>query len=431
MAVDIKSPQFPESIFEGTLSSWLKKEGQEIKQDEVLAEIETDKVVIEVTAPTDGIMGKIIVDEGSTIKSSEIIGNYNEQSGASNKVEVETKKTESEINTVEEPEEIIEEPKKLIEEPAPNIAPTKVESDTNTSDIGDQDLKGFRMGPAAKKLLKEKSVPIENVASSSKKGVITKKDVMEASIDSEKPTENIKKDESKAVEESKRVPMSRLRSVVAERLLESQSQTASLTTFNEVDLHEIKALREKYKETFEDKFGVKLGFMGMFLKASSIALQEMPIVNASIDGKDIVYHGFQDIGVAVSTERGLVVPVVRNVQNLTIAEIEIAIRDFSLKAREGKIGIEDITGGTFTISNGGVFGSLISTPILNPPQSAILGMHKIQERPVALNGSIEIRPMMYLALTYDHRLLDGKDAVSFLVKIKDVLESPESMLLGV
>ena len=431
MAVDIKSPQFPESIFEGTLSSWLKKEGQEIKQDEVLAEIETDKVVIEVTAPTDGIMGKIIVDEGSTIKSSEIIGNYNEQSGASNKVEVETKKTESEINTVEEPEEIIEEPKKLIEEPAPNIAPTEVESDTNTSDIGDQDLKGFRMGPAAKKLLKEKSVPIENVASSSKKGVITKKDVMEASIDSEKPTENIKKDESKAVEESKRVPMSRLRSVVAERLLESQSQTASLTTFNEVDLHEIKALREKYKETFEDKFGVKLGFMGMFLKASSIALQEMPIVNASIDGKDIVYHGFQDIGVAVSTERGLVVPVVRNVQNLTIAEIEIAIRDFSLKAREGKIGIEDITGGTFTISNGGVFGSLISTPILNPPQSAILGMHKIQERPVALNGSIEIRPMMYLALTYDHRLLDGKDAVSFLVKIKDVLESPESMLLGV
>ena len=431
MAVDIKSPQFPESIFEGTLSSWLKKEGQEIKQDEVLAEIETDKVVIEVTAPTDGIMGKIIVDEGSTIKSSEIIGNYNEQSGASNKVKVETKKTESEINTVEEPEEIIEEPKKLIEEPAPNIAPTEVESDTNTSDIGDQDLKGFRMGPAAKKLLKEKSVPIENIASSSKKGVITKKDVMEASIDSEKPTENIKKDESKAVEESKRVPMSRLRSVVAERLLESQSQTASLTTFNEVDLHEIKALREKYKETFEDKFGVKLGFMGMFLKASSIALQEMPIVNASIDGKDIVYHGFQDIGVAVSTERGLVVPVVRNVQNLTIAEIEIAIRDFSLKAREGKIGIEDITGGTFTISNGGVFGSLISTPILNPPQSAILGMHKIQERPVALNGSIEIRPMMYLALTYDHRLLDGKDAVSFLVKIKDVLESPESMLLGV
>ena len=230
---------------------------------------------------------------------------------------------------------------------------------------------------------------------------------------------------------SKRVPMTRLRSVVAKRLLESQSQTASLTTFNEVDLFEVKELRAKYKETFEEKFGVKLGFMGMFLKASSIALQEMPIVNASIDGDDIVYHGFQDIGVAVSTDRGLVVPVVRNVQNLTIAEIELAIRDYSIKARDGKLGIEDITGGTFTISNGGVFGSLLSTPILNPPQSAILGMHKIQDRPMVVNGNIEIRPVMYLALTYDHRLLDGKDAVSFLVKIKEILESPESMILGV
>ena len=219
--------------------------------------------------------------------------------------------------------------------------------------------------------------------------------------------------------------------MVAKRLLESQSQTASLTTFNEVDLFEVKELRAKYKETFEEKFGVKLGFMGMFLKASSIALQEMPIVNASIDGDDIVYHGFQDIGVAVSTDRGLVVPVVRNVQNLTIAEIELAIRDYSIKARDGKLGIEDITGGTFTISNGGVFGSLLSTPILNPPQSAILGMHKIQDRPMVVNGNIEIRPVMYLALTYDHRLLDGKDAVSFLVKIKEILESPESMILGV
>ena len=230
---------------------------------------------------------------------------------------------------------------------------------------------------------------------------------------------------------SKRVPMTRLRSVVAKRLLESQSQTASLTTFNEVDLFEVKELRAKYKETFEKKFGVKLGFMGMFLKASSIALQEMPIVNASIDGDDVVYHGFQDIGVAVSTDRGLVVPIVRGVQNLSIAEIELAIRDYSIKARDGKLGIEDITGGTFTISNGGVFGSLLSTPILNPPQSAILGMHKIQDRPMVVNGNIEIRPVMYLALTYDHRLLDGKDAVSFLVKIKEILESPESMILGV
>ena len=293
-----------------------------------------------------------------------------------------------------------------------------------------KDLKGFRMGPAAKKLLNEKDVPVENIQTSTKKGVITKQDILNAESKSE-PSVSGKVDVAKETSSSKRVPMTRLRSVVAKRLLESQSQTASLTTFNEVDLFEVKELRAKYKETFEEKFGVKLGFMGMFLKASSIALQEMPIVNASIDGEDIVYHGFQDIGVAVSTDRGLVVPVVRNVQNLSIAEIELAIRDYSIKARDGKLGIEDMTGGTFTISNGGVFGSLLSTPILNPPQSAILGMHKIQDRPMVVNGKIEVRPVMYLALTYDHRLLDGKDAVSFLVKIKEILESPESMILGV
>ena len=304
-------------------------------------------------------------------------------------------------------------------------------SETTKEKIVESSTKGFRMGPAAKKLLKEKSLTTENIKTSSKKGVVTKKDILEAEK-TQKVAESIKvKENISHMGSSERVPMTRLRSVVAKRLLESQAQTASLTTFNEVDLHEVKILREKYKESFEEKFGVKLGFMGMFLKASSIALQEMPIVNASIDGDDIVYHGFQDIGVAVSTERGLVVPVVRNVQNLTIAEIELAIRDLSLKARDGKLDIEDMTGGTFTVSNGGVFGSLLSTPILNPPQSAILGMHKIQERPMAVNGNVEIRPMMYLALTYDHRLLDGKDAVSFLVKIKEILESPESMILGV
>ena len=287
------------------------------------------------------------------------------------------------------------------------------------------------MGPAAKKLLNEKDVAVEDIHTSTKKGVITKQDILNAESKAES-TDTINSNVvTESTSSSKRFPMKRLRSVVEKIFLESQSQTASLTTFNEVDLFEVKELRAKYKETFEEKFGVKLGFMGMFLKASSIALQEMPIVNASIDGDDIVYHGFQDIGVAVSTDRGLVVPVVRNVQNLTIAEIELAIRDYSIKARDGKLGIEDITGGTFTISNGGVFGSLLSTPILNPPQSAILGMHKIQDRPMVVNGNIEIRPVMYLALTYDHRLLDGKDAVSFLVKIKEILESPESMILGV
>ena len=426
MAIDIKSPQFPESIFEGTLSSWLKKEGQQIKQDEVLAEIETDKVVIEVTAPTDGVMGKIIIDEGEIIKSSEIIGSYDDADGSI------SNETSEEPEAIEEPE-VTEEPKiaEEIEAPQEKVAePTKPQQDTKQFSSSSKNLKGFRMGPAAKKLLNEKDVPLENIQTSTKKGVITKQDILKAETSTKVP--EIQKEQLKEeTSSSKRVPMTRLRSVVAKRLLESQSQTASLTTFNEVDLFEVKALRAKYKDSFEEKFGVKLGFMGMFLKASSIALQEMPLVNASIDGDDIVYHGFQDIGVAVSTERGLVVPVVRDVQNLSIAEIEMAIKDYSIKARDGKLGLEDMTGGTFTISNGGVFGSLLSTPILNPPQSAILGMHKIQDRPMVVNGNIEVRPMMYLALTYDHRLLDGKDAVSFLVKVKEILESPESMILGV
>lgn len=421
MAIDIKSPQFPESIFEGTLSSWLKKEGQEIKQDEVLAEIETDKVVIEVTAPSDGVMGKALVKEGATIKSSEVIGSYKE-----GEAEVKPKIVE-ETNVVKqqvEPAKEVEIDKKVEEKYEEQKVLESVEKE-------EQDSKVFRMGPAAKKLLKEKSLSHVDIKTSSKKGVVTKKDILESEKNQKEIKPSLVKESTKEIGSSERVPMTRLRSVVAKRLLESQSQTASLTTFNEVDLHQIKILREKYKESFEEKFGVRLGFMGMFLKASSIALQEMPIVNASIDGDDIIYHGFQDIGVAVSTERGLVVPVVRSVQNLTIAEIELAIRDLSIKARDGKLDIEDMTGGTFTVSNGGVFGSLLSTPILNPPQSAILGMHKIQERPMAINGNVEIRPMMYLALTYDHRLLDGKDAVSFLVKVKEILESPESMILGV
>lgn len=416
MAEDIKSPQFPESIFEGTLSNWLKKTGDAIKQDEVLAEIETDKVVIEVTAASDGVMGEIIVSEGETIESSQLIGNYTK--GATTAKEKPKAEIKEEIKLSASAPKETTKPKK---ETAPKQVETK-------ADAKMQDNKNFRMGPAAKKLLNEKNLEISSLKPSTKKGVVTKEDVIKASEPAKQKEDTA---QTEILGSSKRVPMTRLRSVVAKRLLESQSQTASLTTFNEVDLFEVKKLREKYRDSFEEKFGVKLGFMGMFMKASSIALQEMPIVNASIDGDDIVYHGHQDIGVAVSSERGLVVPVVRNVSELSISEIEIAIRDYSIKAREGKLGMEDITGGTFTISNGGVFGSLLSTPILNPPQSAILGMHKIQDRPMVVDGKIEIRPMMYLALTYDHRLLDGKDAVSFLVKIKESLEAPESMILGV
>ena len=405
MAEDIKSPIFPESVFEGTLSNWVKKEGETFKQDDVLAEIETDKVVIEVTAPSDGTIEKILIPEGTTIKSSEVIGNF-------------TKGTKTSA------------PKPAPKESIKTSKPSNKKDQAKSKSISEEPLsKGFRMGPAAKKLLNEKDLSIENIETKSKKGVVTKADILKAP--DKKPQKAVAQEDSISTKRSERVPMTRLRSVVANRLLESQAQTASLTTFNEVDLFEVKNLRAKYKDVFEQKFEVKLGFMGMFLKASSIALQEMPIVNASIDGEDILYHGYQDIGVAVSTERGLVVPVIRDVQDLSIAEIELSLVEYSTKAREGKLSIEEMTGGTFTISNGGVFGSLLSTPILNPPQSAILGMHKIQDRPVVVNGEIQIRPMMYLALTYDHRLLDGKDAVSFLVKIKESLESPESMMLGV
>ena len=424
MAEDIKSPQFPESIFEGTLSSWLKKEGDSIQQDEVLAEIETDKVVIEVTAMKDGVMEKIIAPEGSTIKSSEVIATFVEGNKIS-KVSVQNNKDNSKKHKVLSKKEKVKEViSKDIEKNIKNLEETKTTVDNSSIS------KGLRMGPAAKKLLLEKDIDPEFIKATSKKGLVTKNDVLNAQTVAEDTT---KTNDTKinAGFDSKRVPMTRLRSVVAKRLVESQQQTASLTTFNEVDLMEVKNLREKYKESFQKKYDVKLGFMGLFLKAASIALQDMPIVNASLDEDEVIYHGFQDIGVAVSTERGLVVPVVRGVQNKNIAEIEQSILELSNKAREGSLSIEEMTGGTFTVSNGGVFGSLISTPILNPPQSAILGMHKIQDRPVAINGTVVIRPMMYLALTYDHRLLDGKDAVTFLVKMKESLESPESMILGV
>ena len=409
MAEDIKSPQFPESIFEGTLSTWLKKEGDTFQQDDVLAEIETDKVVIEVTAQSDGQLEKIIIPEGSVIKSQETIGNYSKKITEKQNKE-QSKPIAEEVKTTqyEKKEEVIESPK---------IAPK-------------QQVKG-KIGPAAKKLLQEKNLTTENITPTRKKGIITKEDILTAAENSKpvEPEKTTKKMEVKG--DSKRVPMSRLRSVVAKRLLESQAQTASLTTFNEVDLFEIKKLREKYRESFENKYDVKLGFMGMFIKASSIALQDMPIVNASIDGEDVVYHGFQDIGVAVSSERGLVVPVIKNVQELSIAEIEKEVRDYSMKARDGKLEIDDITGGTFTISNGGVFGSLLSTPILNPPQSAVLGMHNIVKRPIVINGNIEVRPVMYLALSYDHRIIDGKEAVSFLKIVKESLEQPKRLFLNI
>ena len=418
MSTEIKSPTFPESVADGTIANWVKKEGDQVKQDEVIAEIETDKVVLEVVAPFDGKISKVLKPAGETVLSAELIAEF-EKGSISEELEA----------TKVEP---LEETKEIEEVAVTEEAKEEVEIENQNEHSSD------RNGPAVKKLLKEHDLNPNDIASSGKGGRVTKADVINHL---DQPSKEIVQQEieqhsanqaqansSERIEE--RVPMSRLRSTIANRLLTVKQETAMLTTFNEVDLKRIKDLRAKYGKNFEEEHGVKLGFMGFFVLASVQALKKFPLVNASIDGTDIVYHGYQDVGVAVSTERGLVVPVIRDAGNLKITDVERSILDYSDKARSGKLSISEMQGGTFTISNGGVFGSLLSTPILNAPQTAILGMHSIQDRPVAIDGEIVIRPMMYLALSYDHRLLDGKDAVSFLIAIKDQLESPEKLLLN-
>ena len=418
MSTEIKSPTFPESVADGTIANWVKKEGDQVKQDEVIAEIETDKVVLEVVAPFDGKISKVLKPAGETVLSAELIAEFEKESPGE---EFEAAK----VQPSEKPEEIGE---------AAVTEEAKEEAEIENQNEHSSD----RNGPAVKKILKEHDLNLNDIASSGKGGRVTKADVINHL---DQPSKEIFQQEieqhsanqaqansSERIEE--RVPMSRLRSTIANRLLTVKQETAMLTTFNEVDLKRIKDLRAKYGKNFEEEHGVKLGFMGFFVLASVQALKKFPLVNASIDGTDIVYHGYQDVGVAVSTERGLVVPVIRDAGNLKITDVERSILDYSDKARSGKLSISEMQGGTFTISNGGVFGSLLSTPILNAPQTAILGMHSIQDRPVAIDGEIVIRPMMYLALSYDHRLLDGKDAVSFLIAIKDQLESPEKLLLN-
>ena len=403
MSIEIKSPTFPESVADGTIAKWLKKEGDHVNQDEVIVEIETDKVVLEVLAQSDGVVSKIIKPEGEIVASSELIGEFEESDGSSITPKVQ-KEEKSEPNEK-----------------------TKLDK----SDDLDNSKK---MGPAAKKIISEKNIDPENIKASGKNNTITKADVINhletKAIDKENNnifSESITSGEDRP---EKRVPMSRLRSTIAKRLVSVKQETAMLTTFNEVDMLPIKELRAKYGAEFQEEHNVKLGFMGFFVIAAVQALKKFPVVNASIDGNDVVYHGFQDIGVAVSTERGLVVPVIKDADTKSLPEIEKAILSYSDKARNGKLSIDEMQGGTFTISNGGIFGSLLSTPILNAPQTAILGMHAIQDRPVAINGEVVIRPMMYLAMSYDHRLLDGKEAVTFLVSIKEQLESPERLLLN-
>ena len=398
MSEEIKSPTFPESVADGTIANWVKKEGEAVSQDEVIAEIETDKVVLEVLAPSDGKISKIHKNEGDTVLSAELIGEF--ISGDSEELKTQTVKEEKPIETV------------------PDLESSQ------------DHLVDKKSGPAAKRIIEEKELNPSEIKGSGKDGRITKADVISHVEKDPVIEESVKKTNVDLDRETKRVPMTRLRSTIAKRLVEVQQETAMLTTFNEVDMKPIKDIRSKYGDDFLKEHGVKLGFMGFFVAASVNALEKFPQVNASIDGTDIVYHGYKDIGVAVSTDRGLVVPVIKDADIKSISEIEKSISEYAEKARDGKLSIEEMQGGTFTVSNGGIFGSLLSTPILNAPQTAILGMHKIEDRPVVVDGEIVVRPMMYLAMSYDHRMLDGKEAVSFLVSIKEQLENPEKLLLN-
>ena len=398
MSEEIKSPTFPESVADGTIANWVKKEGEAVSQDEVIAEIETDKVVLEVLAPSDGKISKIHKNEGDTVLSAELIGEF--ISGDSEELKTQTVKEEKPIET------------------SPDLESSQ------------DHLVDKKSGPAAKRIIEEKELNPSEIQGSGKDGRITKADVISHVEKDPVIEESVKKTNVDLDRETKRVPMTRLRSTIAKRLVEVQQETAMLTTFNEVDMKPIKDIRSKYGDDFLKEHGVKLGFMGFFVAASVNALEKFPQVNASIDGTDIVYHGYKDIGVAVSTDRGLVVPVIKDADIKSISEIEKSISEYAEKARDGKLSIEEMQGGTFTVSNGGIFGSLLSTPILNAPQTAILGMHKIEDRPVVVDGEIVVRPMMYLAMSYDHRMLDGKEAVSFLVSIKEQLENPEKLLLN-
>ena len=401
MTIEIKAPTLPESVPDGTIANWYKNTGDTVARDELLVDIETDKVVIEVVSPTDGTLKEILMDAGATIVSNQAIGTVSASDG-------------KQAPVAEITESVAE------AEPAANETETMI-------------------SPAARKLIEENNLNVALIAGSGKHGRITKEDILKklepdsprkSAVNTASAPANIGVSEEGRLEE--RVPMSRLRSKVAERLLHASQSTAMLTTFNEVNMKPVMDIRNRYKEEFEKAHdGTRLGFMSFFVRACTEALKRYPAVNASLDGNDVIYHGYQDIGVAVSSPRGLVVPVLRNVDSMGLAQVEKEIRQFGLKARDGKLAIEDMLGGTFTISNGGVFGSLLSTPILNPPQTAILGMHKIQERAMAVSGEVVVLPMMYLALSYDHRMIDGKEAVQFLVTVKDLLEDPTRLLLEI
>lgn len=394
MSIEVKVPVLPESVADATVATWHKKIGDQVTRDENLLDLETDKVVLEVPAPADGVLTEIFFKEGDTVESSQLLARIDVGAAAV--------KTE---------------------------APAAAAASNATAELS--------TGPAVRRMLTEHDLQATQIAASGKDGRLTKEDVLSFIESGRKnsttalATPPAPASVPMGVREERRVPMTRLRAKIAERLVQAQHNAAMLTTFNEVNLKAVMELRAQYKDSFEKKHGVRLGFMSFFTKAVVESLKRFPSVNASIDGQDVVYHGYYDIGIAVSTDRGLVVPVLRDADQMSMAGVEKAINDSANRARLGKLGIEEMQGGTFTITNGGVFGSLLATPIINPPQTGILGMHKIEDRPVVEKGQIVIRPMMYLALSYDHRLIDGKESVQFLVSVKELLEDPSRLLLNV
>ena len=409
MSIEIRVPQLPESVTDATLVAWHKKAGESVTRDENLVDLETDKVVLEVPAPSSGTLAEIRIEDGATVTAGDVLALLEEGEAAAAPAA----------------------------SPAAEAAEAEVAEPPNDAETAPTSPK---LSPAVRRLLDEHDLDATIIMGTGKDGRITKSDVMaylkSHSDENVTPGDPAPEIDMPAAGTSgsrteQRVPMTRLRARIAERMVEAQHTAAMLTTFNEVDLTEVMALRKRYKESFEKEHGVRLGFMSFFAKAAVEALRKFPAVNASIEDSDVIYHDYVDIGVAVSSERGLMVPVLRNVERLSFAQVEAGINDYAAKVRDGSISMDDLTGGTFTITNGGVFGSMLSTPILNPPQSAILGMHAIQERPMVVDGEVVVRPMMYLALTYDHRIIDGREAVQFLVSIKQSLEDPGRLLLQV
>ncbi len=414
MSIEVRVPQLPESVADATLVAWHKKPGDAVQRDENLVDLETDKVVLEVPAPTTGVVRELKVDNGATVTSGQVLAILEEGAAAAPTAK---------------------------QEAAPKVEamPAKAEAAGKDAAVRKDDGAAPKLSPSVRRMVEENKLNPAQIAGSGRDGRITKSDIVDY-LGHRPPTTEARQPTSAPVavkpaapsgRSERRVPMTRLRARIAERMVQAQSTQALLTSFNEVDLKAVQELRTRYKERFEKANGIRLGLMSFFVKASVEALKRFPVVNASVEAKDIVYHEYYDIGVAVSTDRGLMVPILRDTDRMSSAEIEKTVAEYATRAREGTIKLEDLTGGTFSITNGGVFGSLMSTPIVNSPQSAILGLHKIQDRPVALEDHVLIRPMMYIALTYDHRIIDGREAVQFLVTIKECLEDPARMVLGI